>query len=134
MVTAAFITTEDSRQNEPIQPRKISSHTQLAACPGEIITSVDYIQRVLFLGGRLDHLSPLRPLPGGRRLAAAPTGASDCAGFAPNQTQLRLALTALSLTPCHPPSASVLSLRRCRLVFPRCRSGERKNKPTPAEG
>src|ERR1700691_4021142 len=30
--------------------------------------------------------------------------------------------------------ASVLSLRPCRLVFPRCRSGERKNKPTPAEG
>jgi len=45
-----------------------------------------------------------------------------------------LALTALSLTPCHPPSVSVLSLRPCRLVFPRCRSGERKNKPTPAEG
>ena len=45
-----------------------------------------------------------------------------------------LALTALSLTPCHPPSASVLSLHPCRLVFPRCRSSERKNKPTPAEG
>ena len=27
---------------------------------------------------------PLRPLPGGRRLAAARTGVSDCAGFAPN--------------------------------------------------
>jgi len=34
-----------------------------------------------------------------------------------------------------PPSeASVLSLRPCRLVFSRCRSSERKNKPTPAEG
>src|SRR5580658_2221792 len=32
------------------------------------------------------------------------------------------------------PPAFVLSLRPCRLVFPRCRSGERKNKPTPAEG
>jgi hypothetical protein len=28
--------------------------------------------------------SPLRPLPGGRRLAAAWMGVSDCAGFAPN--------------------------------------------------
>jgi hypothetical protein len=27
---------------------------------------------------------PLRPLSGGRRLAAARTGVSDCAGFAPN--------------------------------------------------
>jgi len=34
-----------------------------------------------------------------RRLTAARTGVSDCAGFAPNQTQLRLALAALSLTP-----------------------------------
>ena len=29
-------------------------------------------------------LSPLRPPPGGRRLAAARTDVSDCAGFAPN--------------------------------------------------
>src|ERR1035441_4653427 len=43
-------------------------------------------------------------------------------------------MPAPSLTPCHPPSASVLSLRPCRLVFPRSRSNERKNKPTPAEG
>ena len=28
--------------------------------------------------------SPLRPPPGARRLAAARTGVSDCAGFAPN--------------------------------------------------
>jgi hypothetical protein len=28
-----------------------------------------------------------------------------------------LALTALSLTPCHSPSASVLSLHQCRLFF-----------------
>ena len=58
----------------------------------------------------------LRPLPGGRRLAAARTGVSDCAGFAPNEPQPRLALTALSLTPCHPPSVSVLSLS----PFPSC--------------
>src|SRR5580658_9855928 len=45
-------------------------------------------------------LLPLRPLPGGRRSAAAPTGLSDCAGFAPNYPLPRLALTALSLTPC----------------------------------
>jgi hypothetical protein len=45
-----------------------------------------------------------------------------------------LALTALSLTPCHPPSVSALSLRPCRLVFPRFRSGERKNKPTRQKG
>jgi hypothetical protein len=32
-----------------------------------------------------------------------------------------LALTALSLTPCHPPSASVLSLSPFRLVSSRCR-------------
>jgi len=57
-----------------------------------------------------------------RRLAAARTGVSDCAGFAPNINQTRLALAALSLTPCHPPSGSVSSLRPCRLVFPRCRS------------
>src|ERR1700733_7775580 len=31
---------------------------------------------------------PLRPLPGGRRLAAARTGVSDCAGIAPNFTQM----------------------------------------------
>src|ERR1022692_4222347 len=48
--------------------------------------------------------------------------------------QPRLALTALSLTPCHPPSASILSLRPYRLVFSRCRPRERKKKPTPAEG
>ena len=40
---------------------------------------------------------------------------------------------AFSLTPCRPPSASVLSLQPCRLVFPRYCSSERKNKPTPAE-
>ena len=69
------------------------------------------------------------PLPGGRRLnRAARTGVSDCAGFAPNKTQLRLALSALSLTPCHPSSGSVLSLRQYRFVFSRCRSSERKNK------
>src|SRR5271166_7180606 len=33
--------------------------------------------------------------------AAARAGASDCAGFAPNKTQTRLSLTALSLAPCH---------------------------------
>ena len=33
---------------------------------------------------------------------AARAGASDCAGFAPNKTQTRLSLTALSLAPCHP--------------------------------
>ena len=64
---------------------------------------------------------PTAPLPGGRRLAAARTGVSDCAGFAPNINQKRLALTALSLTPCHPPSSSVSSLRPCRLVFPSMR-------------
>jgi hypothetical protein len=52
----------------------------------------------------------------------------DCAGFTPNKTQLRLALAALSLTPCHPPSRSVSSLRQYRFVFSRCRSSERKNK------
>jgi hypothetical protein len=39
-----------------------------------------------------------------------------------------LALSALSLTPCHPPSTSVLSLRQHRFVFSRCRSSERKKK------
>jgi hypothetical protein len=34
-----------------------------------------------------------------------------------------LALTALSLTPCHPPSASVLSLSPFRLVSSRYREG-----------
>ena len=33
---------------------------------------------------KLTRLFPLRPLPGVRRLAAARTGVSDCAGFAPN--------------------------------------------------
>jgi hypothetical protein len=61
-------------------------------------------------------------------LAAARTVVSDCAAFAPNKTQLRLSLTALSLTPCHPSSGSVLSLRQSRFVFSRCRSSERKNK------
>ena len=45
----------------------------------------------------------------------------------------RLALTALSLTPCHPPSASVLSLSPFRLVSSRCRSSEERNKPETAE-
>ncbi|MGC2170931.1 MAG: hypothetical protein WA623_06045, partial [Candidatus Sulfotelmatobacter sp.] len=44
-----------------------------------------------------------------------------------------LALTALSLTPCHPPSASVLSLSPFRLVSSRCRSSEERNKPETAE-
>jgi len=44
-----------------------------------------------------------------------------------------LALTALSLTPCHPPSASVLSLSPFRLVSSRCRSSEGRNKPETAE-
>src|SRR5271169_5792915 len=48
----------------------------------------------------------------------------------PNRT---LALTALSLTPCHPPSASVLSLSPFRLVSSRCRSSEERNKPETAE-
>jgi hypothetical protein len=43
-----------------------------------------------------------------------------------------LALTALSLTPCHPPSDSVLSFTPFRLVFSRCRSSEEKNKPETA--
>src|SRR5271157_6092865 len=52
---------------------------------------------------------PLRLGSGGRRSAAARAGASDCAGFAPNKTQTRLSLTALSLAPCHlhkPPFSS----------------------------
>jgi hypothetical protein len=44
-----------------------------------------------------------------------------------------LALTALSLTPCHPPSDSVLSLSPFRLVSSRCRSSEGRNKPETAE-
>jgi hypothetical protein len=44
-----------------------------------------------------------------------------------------LALTALSLTPCHPPSVSVLSLSPFRLVSSRCRSSEERNKPETAE-
>ena len=63
---------------------------------------------------------------------AARAGVSDCTGFAPNETQPRLALTTLSLTPCHPPSASVPSLSPVRLVF-FAALGEEKNKPTPAE-
>jgi hypothetical protein len=43
-----------------------------------------------------------------------------------------LALTALSLTPCHPPSGSVLPFAPFRLVFSRCRSSEEKNKPETA--
>src|SRR5271165_3831075 len=49
------------------------------------------------------------PCSGGRRSGAARAGASDCAGFAPNKTQTRLSLTALSLAPCHlhkPPFSS----------------------------
>src|SRR5271166_6028455 len=52
---------------------------------------------------------PLRLGSGGRRPAPARAGASDCAGFAPNKTQPRLSLTALSLAPCHlhkPPFSS----------------------------
>jgi len=67
---------------------------------------------------------PLRALPSGRRLAAARTGVSDCAGFAPNQPQPRLALTALSLAPCHPPSHSVLFFSPSHLFSSRCRFSE----------
>ncbi len=38
-----------------------------------------------------------------------------------------------SLTPCHPPPASVLSLSPLRLVSSRCRSSEERNKPETAE-
>jgi hypothetical protein len=54
---------------------------------------------------------------------AARAGASDCAGFAPNKTQTRLALTALSLAPCHlhkPPFSSF----HVPSVFVRWRSSE----------
>src|SRR5206468_633501 len=88
-----------------------------------------FLRVVILSRGVAARLPSTAPLPGGRRLAAARSGVSDCAGFAPNIKQKRLALTALSLTPCHPPSSSVSSLRPCRLVFPRCRSSERKNKP-----
>jgi hypothetical protein len=44
-----------------------------------------------------------------------------------------LALTALSLTPCHPPSASVLSLPPVSACFFPLRFSEEKNKPIPAE-
>jgi hypothetical protein len=53
--------------------------------------------------------------------------------FRAKPTPPRLALTALSLTPCHPPSASVLSLSPFRLVSSRCRSSEERNKPETAE-
>jgi hypothetical protein len=43
-----------------------------------------------------------------------------------------LSRTALSLTPCHPPPASVLPFASFRLVFSRCRSSEEKNKPETA--
>jgi hypothetical protein len=43
-----------------------------------------------------------------------------------------LSRTALSLTPCHPPPASVLPFAPFRLVFSRCRSSEEKNKPETA--
>jgi len=47
--------------------------------------------------------------------------------------QSRLARTALSLMPCHPPSASVLSLPPASACFFPLRSSEEKNKPIPAE-
>jgi hypothetical protein len=45
-----------------------------------------------------------------------------------------LALTALSLTPCHPPSASVLSLSPCRLVFPAAALVKKKQADTGRKG
>jgi hypothetical protein len=54
--------------------------------------------------------SSLRPLPGGRRLAAARTGVSDCADFAPNYPQPRSSSRAGLL----PPSP----LRTVRESFP----------------
>jgi hypothetical protein len=44
-----------------------------------------------------------------------------------------LARTAPPLTPCHPPPAAVLPFAPLRLVFSRCRSGERKNNPDTAQ-
>src|ERR1700730_7172393 len=59
-------------------------------------------QLPLNIGGSAS-LFPLLPCSGGRRLAAARTVVSDCAGFAPNKPQPCLSLPALSLTPCPPP-------------------------------
>lgn len=74
-----------------------------------------------FSNGSLRRLFPLRPLPGGRRLAAARTGASDCAGFAPNHKTKAV---------CHEPRfhsrpATLFRPPFCpfhqyRLVFSRC--------------
>ena len=76
---------------------------------------------------------PLRPPPGGRPSAGARTDVSDCAGFAPNLTKSGLSLTALSLTPCHPPESFVLSCSPFRSVFFGCRSSEQQKQPEPAE-
>ena len=71
---------------------------------------------------KLRVFSPLRPLPGGRRSAAAPAGASDGRRFrAKHNPKPSLALTALSLAPCHPPSDSVLPRSSGPAVFVGCR-------------
>jgi hypothetical protein len=55
------------------------------------------------------------------------------AGFAPNKQQPRLALAALSLTPCHPPSDSVLSFSPSRLFSSAGAHVKNENKPATAE-
>jgi len=69
--------------------------------------------------------------------AAQPRGSGGRFGLrrfrAKPETKSGLALTALSLTPCHPPSVlRSVPFTSIGLFFP-LRSSEEKNKPIPAE-
>src|ERR1017187_1148203 len=69
--------------------------------------------------GRLRHLFPLRPLPGGRRLARLGR-AFRTSPLSRQPKPNPVWHSPRPHSPCPPPSPSVLSLRPCRLVFPRC--------------
>jgi hypothetical protein len=59
-------------------------------------------------------------------------GRFGSAGFAPNRNQERLALTALSLAPCHPPEASVLPFAPFRLFLSANAVSEEQKQPDTA--
>ena len=77
---------------EPLSKFDQNSLAVLAINPGTDETKDSLAMEHVHDQGKTQRLSqvssrlflPLRPLPGGRRLAAARTGVSDCAGFAPN--------------------------------------------------
>ena len=76
---------------------------------------------------------PLRPPPGGRRLAAARTGTSDCAGFAPNHKPEAVCHEPrFPSRPATLPRPPFCPLPRSGLFFPAAALVKKKTKPETA--